>query len=100
MNIPEEYHKLFWDVPVEKLEWPQHKYFIMARFLNWGTMSALRWLQQEHHFMADVPDFMRSTHARKLDKRTLNFWKMYFGLEQLPWETETYRRLRKNSWID
>lgn len=100
MRIPKKFQKYFWDAPVETLQWQEHKYFIISRFLNRGSMEALRWLERNYHFMASMPDFLSSTHARKLTKRTINFWKQYFGMEELPWETATYKRLRESCWID
>lgn len=100
MKMPKPFTKLFWDVPCRELHWETHKYFIMARFLNFGTMEALRWLEANHRFLDEMPDFLVSTHARKLDKKTLSFWKKYCGVEQLPWETPTYKKLRESSWVD
>jgi hypothetical protein len=100
MDIPQRFHKLFWDVSPANLQWQEHKYFIIARFLNFGTIEALQWLEQRYRFMAEMPALLNSTHARKLDKKTLNFWKQYFDLNELPWETETYKRLRKKFWVD
>ncbi len=99
MKIPSRWQNLFWDTPHDKLEWEKHKYFIIARFLNFGTMEALQWLEAEHQFLAEMPVFLASTHARKLDKKTLNFWKIYFGLERLPWEAPEYKRLRSKTWV-
>lgn len=100
MKIPKPYQKIFWDVPCSDLHWQQHKYFVIARFLSYGSMAALQWLENHHHFLSEMPEFLASTHARRLDKKTLNFWKMYYGIEQLSWETPTYKRLRQGSWID
>lgn len=99
MQIPKNYRHIFWDVSTSTLKWEKHKYFVIARFLNFGTLEALTWLEKKYRFMSEMPAFLVTTHARKLDKKTLNFWKLYFDLDELPWETPTYKRLRKKFWI-
>lgn len=98
MKIPTEFHTLFWDCPVEDLTWEDDKYYITARFLEYGNFRGLNWLHREYGLYDFLPEFLTTGYARQLGKRTLNFWKLILKMDNLPWETEDYRRHREKYW--
>jgi hypothetical protein len=99
MRIPKEYHTYFWDTDIEKLNWERDKYYITVRFLEYGDFSALRWLQKKFDFEDFLPQLLKSSYARNLSKRILNYWKIILDIERLPWETEEYQKNRERYWI-
>lgn len=99
MKIPAEYQIFFGDRPLESLEWEKDKYYITARFLEYGNFRALNWLEENYAFREFLPEFLNSTSARQLSRRTLNFWKTILNIESLPWETGDYLKARKKSWM-
>jgi hypothetical protein len=99
MTIPGEFHIFFWDRSVGSLSWEKDKYYITARFLEYGNFRALNWLQENYQYRDFLREFLESTYARQLSRRTLNFWKTILNIKRLPWETEDYLKFRKKYWI-
>ncbi len=74
--LPSECKKYFWDCDFKQLRMENHAVFITERILNFGNLSAVRWLLSvvDRSFLMDVVE-----HSRNLDKKTRNFWKVYYG---------------------
>jgi len=75
-SIPEDYRKYFWDCEFDSLELQGHRKFIAERILMFGDVPALKWLKNTYGL-----DFFRqiAISSRRLDKKTRNFWKIYFN---------------------
>ena len=43
MNVPSEFHDLFWDCRPETLDTDRHAPFILERLLEYGSLAAVRW---------------------------------------------------------
>lgn len=100
MKIPVEFRIYFWDRSTDELRWDNDKFFITARFLEYGNFRALSWLQDNYPLWEFLPEFLNSTYARQLSRRTLNFWKVILNIESLPWETADYLKARAKFWIN
>lgn len=74
--LPKEFKKYFWDCDFEQLQMNDHAVFITERILNFGNLPAVRWLLSviDKSFLMDVVE-----HSRNLDKKTRNFWRVYYG---------------------
>jgi hypothetical protein len=77
--LPVEFKKYFWDCDFKELSIDSYPRFIAERLLVYGNTKDIKWLRT--HISEDI--FLNiATSSRRLDKRTLNFWKKYFGIGQ------------------
>jgi len=74
-KLPAEFKKYFWDCNFNDLYLEQYKKFITERVLAYGNVKAVRWLFL-HLSKEEIKDI--ALKSRRLDKRTVNFWKVYF----------------------
>ncbi len=68
---------LLWDVDPASLDLAQHKTFIIARILQFGTPADIRWLLQTY---AEGDIIATVQTSRTLDRRTANFWSVHYGI--------------------
>lgn len=74
-QLPLGFEKYFWDCDFRRLSLEQYKKFIIERVLAFGNIQNVRWLFS-HLSKDDIKEIALS--SRRLDKRTINFWKIYF----------------------
>lgn len=99
MNIPPDFQMIFWDRPAETLEWEKDKFYITARALEYGNFPILNWFHEKCQLYDFIPTFLKTSYARQLSLRTVNFWKTIYNIKKLPWETTDYLKNRKQFWI-
>jgi len=75
-KLPPSFKKYFWDCDFERLTLEEYPKFIMERILSLGNRHAIQWLFR--HFSEQQIREISLT-SRRLDKRTSNFWRIYFG---------------------
>jgi hypothetical protein len=66
---------LFWDV--SKIDPYKNAEFIIQRILQFGDIDDLRWALNFYGEEKIKEIFLKV--KRKLDKKSLNFWKLYFN---------------------
>jgi len=74
-NLPLEFRKYFWDVVFEELSFEKHSRFIAERLLNYGDMSAIKWLLS--HVDKQYIQILVEK-SRNLNAKTKNYWKIVF----------------------
>jgi hypothetical protein len=77
--LPEQLRPLFWDHDFEKVDWLQHRDFIIGRVLEAGSWDAICWLRLEVGDGVLRDWFMRSR-GRLLDSEQLRFWQVILDL--------------------
>jgi hypothetical protein len=68
---------LFWDV--SKIDPYKNAEFIIQRILQFGDIDDLRWALNFYGEEKIKEIFLKV--KRKLDKKSLNFWKLYFNFK-------------------
>ncbi|MEX0934972.1 MAG: hypothetical protein WDZ70_01445 [Candidatus Paceibacterota bacterium] len=69
---------LFWDTDVSSLDIEKHSIYIIERILSHGNEGDLRWAEKIYG-----EDRMKEVllNSRALDRKSLNFWCLYFNLD-------------------
>ena len=80
MNVPAEFHDLFWDYRPEVLDTDVHAPFILERLLEYGSLAAARWALDTYG-PERLTTFLRERGVRTLSRKTLSFWTLLLGLE-------------------
>lgn len=78
-QLPKEFKKYFWEYDFEKLSLAKGLPTILPRILSFGDMNAVKWIfnNVDHN---KIKDYILRSGDRQLDKRSNNFWRIYFGL--------------------
>ncbi len=76
-KIPKYLIHLFWDVKIEKIDLKIHSKFVISRILNFGDERAIKWLKKEFSDN-EIKSIIKNN--RYLDKKTLNFLKLYYEI--------------------
>ena len=80
MNLPPEFHHLFWDCRPETIDTETHGPFILERVLEYGSLAAVRWALKTYG-AERLKGFLRERGVRTLSRKTLSFWTLQLGLE-------------------
>lgn len=70
MQIPQQFHALFWDVNPYKLNFESERFFIVSRILEKGRFEHVKWLLQT--FGQEV--ILEIISTVNLSTKTRNFW--------------------------
>jgi len=79
MPLPNFLQPYFWDVEFQKLNLKKHRQFILTRILNYGDRKALDWAKKRFT-KNEIQKTIFS--SRSLDRKSLNFWSLIFGVSQ------------------
>lgn len=73
IELPEEFHKYFWDLESDVFVYEKHPRFVAERLLNYGDTGAIKWLlaHMKKSFIRSVIDT-----SRNLNAKTKNYWQM------------------------
>ena len=74
-NLPESFRKYFWDCDFDDLSVQKYPKFILERVLNFGSLKDIQWIK---HQVGDEYFRKIATQSRRLDKKTLNYWKTIY----------------------
>ena len=76
-KLPVRFKKYFWDCYFDDLSMDKNTKFIIERLLVYGNLNDIKWLRAN----SSREKFINiATKSRRLDKRTINFWKIYFNV--------------------
>lgn len=78
-RLPKDFKQYFWDVDFKKLSLGRHCDFILSRLLKYGGVKVVRWMFKNIN-KRKIKDYVRRSGSRELDKRSNNFWRIYFSL--------------------
>jgi hypothetical protein len=68
---------LLWEVEPQRLDLREHRAFLIARVLRFGTPADIRWLL-EAYTDAEIIETVKT--SRGLDRKTATFWAVHFGI--------------------
>jgi len=78
-KLPKEFKPYFWDVDFDRLSLKKNITLVLGRLLNFGQVPAISWLFK--NIRTDrIKKYLLALGDRQLDKRSNNFWRIYFGL--------------------
>lgn len=77
-KLPQSFRKYFWDCDFNELSVDKYPKFIIERILNYGTLSDIEWIKRS---VSEAYFKKIATESRRLDKRTLNYWKTIYAKE-------------------
>lgn len=80
MNLPTDFHHLFWDCRAESIDVEAQAPFVLERILEYGSLAAVRWALGTYG-TERVKDFLRNRGVRALSRKTLGFWTFLLDLE-------------------
>ncbi|MBI5400190.1 hypothetical protein HZB07_06260 [Candidatus Saganbacteria bacterium] len=80
-RLPREFKQYFWDVDFNKLSLRKHINSILSRLLQFGDMKAVSWIMRHINHLS-IKKFIINFGDRQLDRRSNNFWRIYFGLPE------------------
>jgi hypothetical protein len=83
LNVPLEFHDLFWDCRPETLDVDRHAPFVLERLLEYGSLASARWALDTYG-TERLTTFLRERGIRTLSRKTLSFWTLLLGLEGEP----------------
>lgn len=74
-----KYYKVqaFWDVPLESLNYVEHRDFIIERILQCGGLKGIQWIF-ENYGEESIKNVV--INSRFLSTRTAHFWAVYFSI--------------------
>jgi hypothetical protein len=96
VRLPDEVHWLFWETDAGRVDTEAHAEFVMARVLEFGRMSEVRWLLRTYG-RERLHAFLREVGHPELTSRTLDFWHAAFAAEDEVWADPASRRNRRVS---
>lgn len=92
-------HCLFWDVDPDALDVDKDEVYILARVLERGRLSDVRWVM-ETYGLNRIHRFFRDVGHSEISKRTTGFWRAFFDAEEEKWaQTHTLRSNSSAPWI-
>jgi len=80
MFLPKFLKSYFWDVDFQQLDIKKHRQFILTRILNYGDKKAIEWAKKIFSKNEIKKTILSS---RSLDRKSLNFWSLIFGLDKI-----------------
>lgn len=72
---------LFWDV--KEVDPQKNKRFVIERILTFGDIEDFKWAANFYSEKELKNAFLKS---RGVDKKTANFWKLYFNISSKEWD--------------
>jgi len=78
-TLPKEFKKYFWEYDFDKISPDKDYKLILGRIMNFGNMKSVKWML-DNFDEKDIKEFVLQTGGQQLDKRSDNFWRLYFNL--------------------
>lgn len=86
-QVPIRLRRYFPDARWEDVDPEIHSHAFMERILEYGTREDVKWLLATYR-SEEIRDFIRQKGARRLSKRSLNFWCLVLDVRDVkphPW---------------
>lgn len=98
-SLPKRLKWLFWEVNFQALDAMRDADFILARVLEFGRMSDVRWAIRRYG-MKRIHRFFREVGHPELSERTTAFWRAVFHAEEESWASPpAWRKNNSAPWI-
>ncbi|MCX6789596.1 MAG: hypothetical protein NTZ42_03235 [Candidatus Gribaldobacteria bacterium] len=77
--LPKQFEKYFWDTDFKKVDKEKNKDYIVVKFLEYGDITALKWL-----FANFSQKYIKQifSQRRGFSLRVANFWRLFFNLPE------------------
>ena len=85
-RLPTRLKWLFWDVDPASVDLARHQRFVLARILERGRLTDVRWALRQYG-EGSILEFMRHSGHPELSARTRAFWRAYFSAKDETWES-------------
>ncbi len=95
MKLPSFLKPFFWDVDVGSLEVDAHREFVIERILECGDEAAVCYLFKTFE-IEKIKDVVRK--SRRLSRRSRNFWRLFFGIEESECTSKQYPSPCMSCW--
>jgi hypothetical protein len=76
-SVPECIARLLWDVKKDEVDVNRHARFLIRRVLEFGDAISLNWIRKTYSEEV-IKEVVKA--KRGLDRKTLAFWTLYYGL--------------------
>ena len=89
---------LFWDINPKQLDFKENKKFIISRILNYGDLNDFKQLKNYYNLRTIK---QAACQSRELDKKSLNFYSLIFGLPKTKFLcSKTPLRQKQSVWLN
>jgi hypothetical protein len=93
-QLPQEFHRFFWDCNPRQLAINQHTDQILTRLLDYGDLAAARWALKTYG-EDRIRQYLLSRGRKTLSRKTIAFWRALLGLDDEPYlQTSSLERSR------
>lgn len=70
---------IFWEIDINSLDPQEYKKYTIERILQYGTIDHVKWMLDN---FSDT-DIIESVKVSKnIDRRTANYWALYYGINK------------------
>ncbi|MEM3112478.1 MAG: hypothetical protein QXY90_05510 [Candidatus Anstonellales archaeon] len=77
VKIPEEIKRLFWDVRKDELDLKLHRFFIIARIVDFGDMEDVKWMLKTYS-KEEIVEVIKN--RRGISRKSAIFWSVYLDI--------------------
>ncbi len=77
-KLPANLRQYLWDLDLSQLDTQEHSFFIIERFLEYGDISAIAWLQ-ENYSQQEITQVLKT--SRKISAKSGYFFALLYQLE-------------------
>lgn len=77
VEIPDRVRRLFWDVRKDELDLKLHRFFIIARIVDFGDMEDVKWML-ETYSKEEIVEVIKN--RRGISRKSAIFWSVYFDI--------------------
>mgnify|MGYP001066683221 CR=1 FL=1 len=78
MEVPEKFHRLFWDARPEDIHLKRNSAYIIERVLEFGGLDAMEWVQRIYPTQRIIQVLAS---GRAVSPKSRNFWCLWLGHE-------------------
>jgi hypothetical protein len=86
IQIPDSVKAVLWSYDLTKIDPAKHKKLIISQVLNFGSLDAISWLFSSYS-AADIKEAALKTPLGSWNRKSLNLWILYFGLDKTQFKT-------------
>ncbi|MCX8008944.1 MAG: hypothetical protein N3A54_04570 [Patescibacteria group bacterium] len=96
-NLPQEFHRFFWDVDPNTINPAISKEYVIARLLDKGNLESARWILQTFDTKTIITVIKKHKNFAPLNAA---FWANYFGIprEEVACLDPRFMQMRKKLW--
>lgn len=70
---------IFWEIDIDSLDPQKYKKYTIERILQYGTIEHVKWML-DNFSDSDIIEAVKV--SKNIDKRTANYWALYYGINK------------------